>query len=198
METCHLCAGVSSALVTIKDKDQLDTLSFLKATSQVLHACQVCSSCNEKVQMISGLKQAANTTSKAKEQPEEDIDLDELDLLSSYYAENDDPDFVPNASVKAKKLTVMKPSRRKLSTKVELKCQLCEASFTRVIALRRHFLNDHEDIERSEWKCQACPEVLSDKSSLICHFIKTHVAINQCKKCGKKFRLARSLRYKFS
>ena len=52
----------------------------------------------------------------------------------------------------------------------------------------------NEDIEKSEWKCADCNEICPDKTGLICHFIKTHVAINQCKKCGKKFRLARSLR----
>ena len=88
----------------------------------------------------------------------------------------------------------MEKSKRKLS-RVELKCQLCDASFSRVIALRRHFLNDHEDIEKSEWKCSECDEVCIDKNGLICHFIKTHVAVNQCKKCGKNFRLTRSLRY---
>ena len=135
---------------------------------------------------------------------EDDVNLEELDLLSSYYADQEnDPDFEPNPNLSVPKkmkkanqtsIVIEKSKERKLS-KVELKCQLCDASFSRVIALRRHFLNDHEDIEKSEWKCADCNEICPDKSGLICHFIKTHVAINQCKKCGKKFRLARSLRY---
>jgi hypothetical protein len=115
--------------------------------------------------------------------------------LSSFYAEQEadkDPDFIPNVHAKRPKKSV-KPLRT--VPKIELKCQLCDSTFSRIIALRRHFLNDHEDVEKPEWPCKDCKEVLPDKSTLISHVIKTHVSINQCKKCGKKFRLARSLRY---
>ena len=59
-------------------------------------------------------------------------------LLFSYYAEkDDDPDFVPNLPKKIKKsqsttIISAEKAKRKLS-KVELKCQLCDASFSRVI-----------------------------------------------------------------
>ena len=84
---------------------------------------------------------------------EDDVNLEELDLLSSYYADQEnDPDFEPNPNLSVPKkmnkanqtsIVIEKSKERKLS-KVELKCQLCDASFSRVIALRRHFLNDHE------------------------------------------------------
>ena len=84
---------------------------------------------------------------------EDDVNLEELDLLSSYYADQEnDPDFEPNPNLSVPKkmkkanqtsIIIEKSRERKLS-KVELKCQLCDASFSRVIALRRHFLNDHE------------------------------------------------------
>ncbi len=124
---------------------------------------------------------------------EEDVDLEELDQLSSFYAEQDDkdPDFVPNASTKKPKKA--RPVK-KVSKKIQLKCQICDLNFSRVFALRRHYLSDHEDLNHPEWKCKECSEVLPTKSAFISHAIDAHVELNQCKKCGKKFRLARSLR----
>ena len=105
-------------------------------------------------------KEAINniTEKKSSEEILEDVDLVELDELSSYYAElDDDPDFIPNNSAASKKLKKPKPVKK--LAKVALKCQLCALTFSRVIALRRHFLNDHEHIVKSEWKCQECNEV---------------------------------------
>ena len=92
----------------------------------------------------------------------------------------------------------MKSSSKKLN-KVALKCQVCEITFSRVIALRRHFLSEHEDT-RTKWECEHCDDKVDflTAKDFITHFIKVHVAIHQCKKCGKKFRLARTLRNHFT
>ena len=187
---CQLCSSLED-LIELSEKAHLEVLDFLKNSRKSGKVCKSCFS--SKVQLILQIRKSSEPVKQVIEEEEEDdddVNLEELDQLSSYYAElDDDPDFVPKS-----RPTKFKSKRLKKLEKIELKCQLCEASFTRIIALRRHFLNDHEDVEKSEWKCRECDEKCRDKTSLISHFIKTHVAINQCKKCGKKFRLARSLR----
>lgn len=179
----------------VSDQDHLDVLDFLKATRLDDRVCQPCFS--SKIKFIASLR--GSSCAKAKEEKveefseddDEDVNLEELDQLSSYYAElENDPDFVPKRSSASRS----KIKRLKKVEKIELKCQICDAAFSRIIALRRHFINDHEDVEKSEWRCRQCDEEFLDKTALIGHVIKSHVAINQCKKCGKKFRLARSLR----
>ena len=200
MSICDLCQKETTA-DAIDQQGLLETFKFLKQVENDVEKALLCSACMEKVKMVAGFRQHSKSTAKVTPQPldvvkevdteELDVDLEELDLLSSYYAEqDDDPDFVPNVHQKKPK-KISKPTK---VSKVELKCQLCDAVFSRVIALRRHYLNDHEDIEKLEYKCKECNEVLEDKTALVNHFLKTHVVINQCKKCGKKFRLARSLR----
>ena len=212
--TCHMCEMKTKNSTVLVERVHLETLSFLKNGFTFEENTSICQSCFEKVQMISNFKASNNVPKNdSKKEPsdnvksakelkegedqdeEDDVDLQELDLLSSYYAEqDDDPDFVPNNIPKKSVKKPIKVQKKNVITKVELKCQLCVSTFSRVIALRRHFMNDHEDTERAEWKCKECNEILSDKAALIGHFIKIHVAVYQCKKCSKKFRLARSLR----
>ena len=218
MGKCQLCKGTFEELRSLEGEDHVNTFGFLSNIKHNHGVVKVCIKCYEKISLIVGIK---NENSKIQQQPEEpipkveplqkvyvkvenqeinddeDVDLEELDQLSSYYAElDDDPDFIPNSA--ASKKAIKKVRHGKKLAKVALKCQLCDVLFSRVIALRRHFLNDHEDIVKSEWKCQECDELLPDKATLIGHFIKVHVAVNQCKKCGKKFRLARTLRNHFA
>ena len=209
MEKCQLCKGFFEKLQKLSSVEYINAFGFLSSEKPNDGSLGLCDSCNEKINVIVRIKQSAtvqvskpkqksekedvndDTEKKSSEEILEDVDLVELDELSSYYAELEaDPDFIPNNSPKKFK----KPKPVKKLAKVALKCQLCALTFSRVIALRRHFLNDHEHIVKSEWKCQECSEIMDDKATLIGHFIKVHVAINQCKKCGKKFRLARTLR----
>ena len=177
LEKCQLCKGFFEKLQKILSVEHINAFGFLSSEKPNDGILELCDSCNEKINVIVRIKQSATavqeskpkqkigkelnieTEKKSSEEILEDVDLVELDELSSYYAElDDDPDFVPNNnSTASKKLKRPKPVKK--LTKVALKCQLCALTFSRVIALRRHFLNDHEHIVKSEWKCQECNEV---------------------------------------
>ena len=177
-EKCQLCQGFFEKLQKLLSVEHINAFGFLSSEKPNDGILELCDSCNEKINVIVRIKQSAtvqesskpslqksekeavnNTEKKSSEEIlEEDVDLVELDELSSYYAElDDDPDFIPNNSAASKKFKKPKPVKK--LAKVALKCQLCALTFSRVIALRRHFLNDHEHIVKSEWKCQECNEV---------------------------------------
>ena len=178
LEKCKLCKGFFEKLQKIISVEQINAFGFLSSEKPNDGILELCDSCNEKITVIVRIKQSATAVQESKpkqkiekeviidtenkkgsEEILEDVDLVELDELSSYYAQlDDDPDFVPNNNSTASK-KLKKPKPVKKLTKVALKCQLCALTFSRVIALRRHFLNDHEHIVKSEWKCQECNEV---------------------------------------
>ena len=177
-EKCQLCKGFFEKLQKLLSVEHINAFGFLSGEKPNDGRLGLCDSCNEKINVIVRIKQSAtvqesskpslqksekeavnNTEKKSSEEILEDVDLVELDELSSYYAElDDDPDFIPNNNSAASK-KFKKPKPVKKLAKVALKCQLCALTFSRVIALRRHFLNDHEHIVKSEWKCQECNEV---------------------------------------
>ncbi len=122
METCFICSSSELELRRVKDQSQIDAAKFLKHSStESDNIVRICSACLIKVQMIAGLKQECNNKESQvkndleisenseeeevilEEELEEDVDLEELDLLSSYYAEQEletDPDFLPNQKSK--------------------------------------------------------------------------------------------------
>ena len=125
MEKCKLCQSKKD-LKSIQNSKYLEAVEFLKGQKNEGQTF-LCSPCFSKVQMVSGFKQET----QEENIEEEDLDLEELDHLSSFYAEQEfDPDFEPRSSKKKVKV------KKAASKKVQLKCQICDASFSRVIALR--------------------------------------------------------------
>ena len=69
---------------------------------------------------------------------EEDIDYEELNALSSFYAENDEDnvnDTKPNSETTL--------SSKGSNSAKQLRCQLCSASLRRYESLRRHYITIH-------------------------------------------------------
>ena len=109
MANCHLCKNFFEEILPLKGPDQVEAYSFI--SSEAIgngDSVRVCKTCSQKIEIIVGIKQsskpseaqlkpspASNTeTSPTKQKEvanenideEEDVDLEELDQLSSYYA----------------------------------------------------------------------------------------------------------------
>ena len=88
LSKCDLC-GEQGQLKAIADKHNLDTLSFLKNSDEISEA-KLCSKCQEKVQIIAEIKQeskkevSAAVIVKEDTVDDDDVNLEELDLLSRY------------------------------------------------------------------------------------------------------------------
>ena len=63
---------------------------------------------------------------------EEDIDYEELNALSSFYAENDEDNLIAT-----------KPHSETTLVSKQLRCQLCSAALRRYESLRRHYITIH-------------------------------------------------------
>ncbi len=88
---CRVEAASEVRLVTAKD--DLDALAFLGGDSshQSCPPPRVCARCFDKVRLVSTIRRDAAKGDKAGEQEEEeDCDYEELNQLSSFYAENDE------------------------------------------------------------------------------------------------------------
>ena len=70
---------------------------------------------------------------------EEDIDYEELNALSSFYAENDEDKLI---STKPNSETTLESSKGSNGGK-QLRCQLCSAALRRYESLRRHYITIH-------------------------------------------------------
>ena len=109
MANCHLCKNFFEEILPLKGPDQVEAFSFMSSEAKKNgDSVGVCKTCSQKIEIIVGIKQsskpseaqlkpspASNTeTSPTKQKEvanenideEEDVDLEELDQLSSYYA----------------------------------------------------------------------------------------------------------------
>lgn len=219
--TCFLCdkKAKDSALLEISSKADLETASFLKR-----RPCQgqinVCQPCHAKILAVAGLQIAFSTseTNLSKridvvddedEKENDFFDEDELNEMSTFYAENDsdeDQTYLPPSKASV--------SLRRAKNDSMLACQLCTSSLRRVATLRRHYISQHqyeptlavmaeEDSSLGQtttgtFSCKECADSFSDKNVLIKHILYSHVnhalPVFKCKKCDRSYRYERDLR----
>ena len=109
MANCNLCKNFFEEILPLKGPDQVEAYSFM--SSEAIgngDSILVCKTCSQKIEIIVGIKQSSKPSeaqpkpspaSKTETSPtkkkevakenideEEDVDLEELDQLSSYYA----------------------------------------------------------------------------------------------------------------
>ena len=183
-KTCQLCHGVDLNVHNGKGEeltelDHLETFKFLAGSKHQFGGsikpikAFVCPTCSAKVRLISSLRSEsikvktetdrdAVVDEETKEE-EEDVDLEELDQLSLFYAEHDniekDPDFAPNSVRKVSKRLVRKPkiiptitstiniTSNESNEESNFSCQMCpnkNEKIKNVEDLRHHFINIHD------------------------------------------------------
>ena len=136
-ETCQLCHTGGLNLKEGKgdeltDLDHLDTFNFLAGINSKGNATKlvkrfVCQTCSAKVKLISSIRSESvkaktetgvievlhREAKQHREDEDEDLDLEELDQLSLFYAEHDDPDkdpdFAPKTPKKSNKRSIKRP-----------------------------------------------------------------------------------------
>ena len=109
MANCHLCKNFFEEILPLKGPEQVEAYNFM--SSEAIgngDSVGVCKTCSQKIEIIVGIKQSSKPSeaqlqpspaSKTEPSPtkqkkvanenideEEDVDLEELDQLSSYYA----------------------------------------------------------------------------------------------------------------
>ena len=112
MANCHLCKNFFEEILPLKGSEQVEAFRFM--SSEAIgngDSVRLCKTCSQKIEIIVGIKQSSKP-SEVQLQPspvsnipkvasnsavkkevvnenideEEDVDLEELDQLSSYYA----------------------------------------------------------------------------------------------------------------
>ena len=72
---------------------------------------------------------------------EDDVDLEEMDQLSLFYAEQedngDDPDFKPNKNAAGQRNS-KRPVAKPVPPNLAIKCQFCHSVFTSSLLLKNH------------------------------------------------------------
>eukprot|EP00095_Tigriopus_kingsejongensis_P002958 snap_masked-scaffold243_size241480-processed-gene-1.11 protein:Tk02958 transcript:snap_masked-scaffold243_size241480-processed-gene-1.11-mRNA-1 annotation:"unnamed protein product" len=172
----------------------------------------VCQSCWEKITIVASIQtevQSPPSVLDPKNDPWPEVDLEELNNLSAFYAENSDSDPEHGQSSSS--------SQAKIQRKEEeadvpyLMCQLCNSSLRRVASLRRHYITQHhydpglaDNPEPSgvegqpPLNCQECQEEFLSQHGLIKHALNAHTGEFQttfkCAKCEKTYRYERDLK----
>ena len=116
---------------------------------------------------------------------EDDVDLEEMDQLSLFYAEQedngDDPDFKPNKNAAGQR-NLKRPVAKPVPPNPAIKCQFCHSVFTSSLLLKNH-LNDTHLTEVGEGSnCGQCHEEFSPRQSLVSHIIEASCYSNASKK----------------
>ena len=208
-KTCELCFTDGLNLKEcrgdeLKDSDHLDSFNFLagihtKENPTKIVKRYVCQTCSAKVKLISSIRSESvkgkadateiEASDKGKKQNKEavddDLDLEELDQLSLFYAEQDDPekdpDFAPKSIKKSNKKTIRKPKVINAKVKTTNKnhealrqiseryscpnCQNDNQHFKSIESLQLHFFDVHglkqesenkEDTRTVRLRCQNC------------------------------------------
>ena len=212
--SCQLCETTvgDNQLVGLSSKDELETFKFFKG-SLAAKGTAVCQPCSFKIQFVSKVKsgtapiesfvQPVKTETNYHEEVEEDVDLEELDQLSIFYAEQDDldkdPDFAPK----------QKPKKPKKLPTESIKCQLCNYSFSSAVVLEQHFKDCHNyDVkhepsdETQTCGCKGCGGQFSSQNELMRHILnascfptKEHETKPlECEVCQRSFRRLSSLK----
>ena len=219
--SCDLCGSPEDDdLDFLTSAGQAETLTFLKG-SPVSPDALFCQKCLAKVNLILAMKSEINEMaevvqddlsrvkeSKVSAPPADDeLDLNELDQLSLFYAEHDDLDNDPDFFPKPKPMGIKKKTTlKKTGTGPSLPCQLCDSkpNFFSKSDLEQHFVTIHnlgqEEEKTGAVSCLDCQETCESRQKLMEHILadfckpKGGEKTFECVVCNRSFRRLSTLK----